>query len=1457
MLRKTSINAFFALNAKWIVVLLFNLIFTSSFSQTTRYVMPSSSGNGSGSSWANAFTNFQSAIDASSDGDYVFVAAGTYMPGAGASFSLKRGVKVYGGFAGTESLLSQRNFHTNVTILKGNGGSVIKNYNLDNFSNFVLASYSFSWYDYDHFVPNYSTVLDGFTITGGYVNYSGGGILNVCSSPLYENCIISSNVVTYYGKGGGVYNHASTPKFVNCVIKNNQALSGFDGQGGNYGAGVFNQICSPIFINTLFTGNSAPLGAGGAVAYQSSTNAILPSHYFINCTFSGNSANYGGAFWITGGYLPTKFNNCIIYGNSGTQVYNLTSSLVNANNTLIQGANLSSYGSGNLSSSANPLFVDAANGDFTLKYNSPCINAGSNLVFNAGQTPDVSSVNSDNNNFSRNQGGTVDLGVYELSYYYISDSTLPSISNVFTKDVSSVSLSHVYPGGIIQNYSISPSLPSGLSLNTSTGNITGIPTSLCVATNYTITIVKTESTTTSNINITVVDLPPSSLSYVSPQVLSKGVSVSPINPTVAGGPVVSYSISPSLPAGLTLNTSTGAISGTPTVLSTATTYTVTATNSGGNTTATISITVNDIIPSALSYSTPNAFTNGTTISNLVPSVSGGAVVSYSISPILPSGLSFNTSTGVISGTPSTASPATNYTITAANSGGSTNAVISIAVNEIPPSNLSYTSSNIFNVCIPITALSPSVSGGAAVSYSISPSLPAGLNLNSSSGVITGTPSIASPTTNYTITATNSVGSSSTTITILVNGAPNITYATYGSPLVLTKDQPMNVLSPTNTGGVIQSYSVSPSFPQGINLNNTTGVISGVPTSISSATNYTITATSCAGSSSRVINISVIELAPSNLAYSTPSNFVKDVAIVNLVPSSQGSAVSSYSISPSLPAGLSFNTTTGIISGTPTVLSSATNYTITALNNIGSCSFVISISVVASFQLPSISYGSPKTYYVGQNISPLYPVNSGGSVQGSLSTLASGFPNATGIASDASGNIFVANQLSSTVDLVTSNGAVSLLASYSDVLYPYSVAVDASGSVYINDVGDYSIKRRNTNGSIDIIGSYDPTFISNFFGFSQIEVSAGGTVYLLNWDGDIYKQTGFYDFVRVATPLGSYVTTFKLDANENIYFNDVNSANLYKLAVNGTFSTILVGISGSLNVIGINSQGNIYLWDVATSALLKSDQQGNIIEIGEIPSSSGQLTMDANNVVYSLNNGNIIKYIPGVFSVSPSLPSGLVLNSKTGVISGTPTAVSPATDYVVTIVNAAGTVASTINITVTNVTLPVSWLSFTAQKRGEESLLMWATASEQNTRDFEIQRSADAFSWSSIGVVPAAGNSNNIKNYSFVDGYPSKGNVYNYYRILQRDIDGKFTYSKIVYLKYDHIGEEFLLYPNPASDIITIYISESQDSKLINVAGSIVWSGKLIAGYNKISVSSYPRGIYYLLMNKKLKQIIIQ
>jgi Secretion system C-terminal sorting domain len=172
-------------------------------------------------------------------------------------------------------------------------------------------------------------------------------------------------------------------------------------------------------------------------------------------------------------------------------------------------------------------------------------------------------------------------------------------------------------------------------------------------------------------------------------------------------------------------------------------------------------------------------------------------------------------------------------------------------------------------------------------------------------------------------------------------------------------------------------------------------------------------------------------------------------------------------------------------------------------------------------------------------------------------------------------------------------------------------------------------------------------------------------------------------------------------------------------------------------------------------------------------------------------------------------------------------------------------------------LPVTWLSFTAEKQGAGALLKWSTATEQNTKDFEVQHSTNTLSWTPLGTVAASGNSTITRQYSFTHNTPFKGGVYNYYRILQRDLDGKFSYSKIASLIYDEPGADVIVYPNPAKEAVTIYLAESKEVKLVNVTGATVWRGTLAAGRNQIPLSHLSKGVYWVVTENYKKQLLIQ
>lgn len=202
----------------------------------------------------------------------------------------------------------------------------------------------------------------------------------------------------------------------------------------------------------------------------------------------------------------------------------------------------------------------------------------------------------------------------------------------------------------------------------------------------------------------------------------------------------------------------------------------------------------------------------------------------------------------------------------------------------------------------------------------------------------------------------------------------------------------------------------------------------------------------------------------------------------------------------------------------------------------------------------------------------------------------------------------------------------------------------------------------------------------------------------------------------------------------------------------------------------------------------------------------------------------------------------------GIVSGTTTKTMTHTGYTGNF--------STFTIGSFSSLLPVTWHSFTAEKQGAQALLKWSTASEQNTKNFEVQHSTNTQSWTKLGTVAAAGSSTTTHQYSFTHSTPLKGGVYNYYRILQRDLDDNFSYSKIVGLTFTKPASSVDVYPNPASETVTVYLTVSQEVRLINAAGSTIWRGTLSAGHNQVNLTGVTKGMYWIVAGNVKKQLLV-
>ncbi|MCP4437437.1 MAG: T9SS type A sorting domain-containing protein [Aureispira sp.] len=406
------------------------------------YVDASATGAGTGFDWTDAFTTVEDAVNAPTDeSSEIWVAAGTYKPTSTAdraiSFNLKDNHTVYGGFAGTETMLTQRDAATNVTILSGDLSGNDNSTILD-----TEPTRNDNSYHLIKIVGNQTgVILDGFTLTGvnanggtghtstanSYSNKRGGAVYvdrtsTGTLSASISNCIFEKNTAIEaacyaHWNHWGIASTWMDVDFTNCVFRNNYSAD--LGIILLAGGASYNQRTRGEWVNNLFYNNTT--ANKGGVLYVSGTNANLNT--FVNNTFHNNvctNAAHGDVVYASSA-SSVKFENNIFAGNTN-DAFSITGTSPTIRRNLIEGGSFVT-GTNNVYKTAG--FTNAAAADFTLTNQSYAVGTGDNSYLPAGHTTDFAGN-------TRIQNTTIDMGAYESNL----DGATLVFTNNFTKAMS-------------------------------------------------------------------------------------------------------------------------------------------------------------------------------------------------------------------------------------------------------------------------------------------------------------------------------------------------------------------------------------------------------------------------------------------------------------------------------------------------------------------------------------------------------------------------------------------------------------------------------------------------------------------------------------------------------------------------------------------------------------------------------------------------------------------------------------------------------------------------------------------------------------------------------------------------------------------------------------------------------------------------------------------------------------
>ncbi len=943
----------------------------------------------------------------------------------------------------------------------------------------------------------------------------------------------------------------------------------------------------------------------------------------------------------------------------------------------------------------------------------------------------------------------------------------------------------------------SGALPAGLSLAASTGVISGTPSAAGTA-SFSVTVKDSAGNTSpaKPLSITVV----SGVTIVTTSLPNGTVGVGYSQTLMATGgtpPYSSWTVSSgALPAGLSLAASTGVISGTPSAAGTAS-FSVTVKDSAGNTSPAqpLSITIVSL-PTVVTTSLPNG-TVGVGYSQTLMATGGTPPYSsWTVSSgALPAGLSLAASSGIISGTPSAAGAAS-FSVTVKDSAGNTSPAqpLSITVVTLP----TVVTTTLPNGTVGVSYSQTLMASGGAPPYSnwtvSTGTLPAGLSLAASSGVISGTPSAAGASS-FNVTVKDSAGNTSPAQPLSITIVAPVTVSTTSLPNGEVGVGYSATLAATGGTPPYSSWTVSSgTLPAGLSLAASTGVISGTP-STGGTSSFSVTVKDSAGNTSPAQPLSIIVASGLTITTTSLPNGTVGVGYNQTLSAAGGTPpYSSWTVnSGALPSGLSLNSSSGVISGTPAANIGTFSFSVTVQDSTHATSPAqpLSITIVNSVTITTTSLSNAtvgvayaQTLAASGGTPPYssWTVSSGTlptglSLSASSGTI-SGTPSATGASSfsvtvkDSAGNTSPAQPLSITVvagvtitTVTLPNGTVG--AAYSNTLAasggtpPYSSWTVSSGTLPAG---------LSLAAATGVLSGTPTTAGTSSFNVT-VKDSAGNTSAPQPLSLTIIAGV---TITTTSLPNGAvgtaYSQTLGATGGTAPYSNWTVSSGTLPAGLSLAASTGV--ISGTPTTSGTSS----FSVTVKDSAGNTSPAQPLSITISVGIVITGPLPNGTVGLAYSQSlaaSGGTPPYSSWTVTTG-TLPAGLSLAASTGVISGTPTTAGTSS-FSVTVKDSTGTTSSpqalsitiVAGVTITTTTVPsgsvgTAYSATLAATGGTPPYSSWTVSSGTLPAGLSLAASSGVISGTpttggtssfSVTVKDSAGNTSPAQALSITIGTP--------------------------------------------------------------------------------------------------------